>query len=54
MKDYLFLGPYSYTNASEIFAGKETSKEALLVAAVVLLSGIVFAFFYYDKRDLAS
>lgn len=54
MKDYLFLGPYSYTNASEIFAGKETSKEALLVAAVVLLSGIIFAFFYYDKRDLAS
>ena len=54
LKDYLFIGPYSYVNGAEIFSGKSTPAAAFVVAAAVILCGAVFAFWYYDKRDLAS
>ncbi|WP_408071920.1 ABC transporter permease subunit [Butyrivibrio sp. JL13D10] len=54
LKDYLFVGPYSYANASEIFSGAETAAGAFITAAVVILCATSFAFVCYDRRDLAS
>lgn len=54
LKDYLFIGPYSYANASEIFAGTDTSGKAMVIAILITCIGIVFSVFYYDRRDLAS
>ncbi len=54
LKDYLFIGPYSYANASEIFSGIEPEAIAFVVAVIVTVLGAGCAFFIYGKRDLAS
>lgn len=54
LKDYLFIGPFSYANASEIFAGKETPAAALITAVVIIFVSLVSAFTIYMKKDLAS
>lgn len=54
LKEYLFLGPYSYANASAIFSGADTPEKAVAMAAFLTSVGILFAFLYYDRRDLAS
>lgn len=54
IEDYLFLGPYSYANASEIFTGVEPSMESLIMAILVSLVFIGFGFFVFERRDLAS
>ena len=54
LKDYLYFGPYSYANASEIFSGAEPCTKGLVVAAVVTVAFIVAAFWVYDHRDLKS
>ena len=54
LKNYLFIGPYSYVNASEIFSGKSASAAAFVTAAAVTACCAFFAFWYYDRRDLAS
>ena len=54
VKKYLYLGPYSYCNASEIFTDVATSAKAIIVAVVLLVSCTAFAFWNYNKRDLAS
>ena len=53
MKDYLFVGPFSYTNASEIFAGKETPPEALITGVAVTVIALIISFAVYTKKDLA-
>ena len=54
IKDYLFLGPYSFANASEIFSGKELSVKALILAASITIISAIMAHLCYDRRDLAS
>lgn len=54
LKDYLFIGPYSYANASEVFSGVKTAGGAFITAIAVILCTTVFAYVCYDKRDLAS
>ena len=54
LKDYLFIGPYSYSNASEIFAGIDTEEKAITLALILMIGGVVFAFLRFNKRDLAS
>ena len=54
LKDYLFIGPFSYANASEIFSGIKVSTSALIVAAVVTICCTAMAFVIFEKRDLAS
>ncbi len=54
LKDYLFIGPYSYANASEIFSGEETPVLALTLAAVLIVACIGGAFACYNRRDLQS
>ncbi len=54
LKEYLFLGPYSYANASEIFTGVKLEGKAVWMAAFVMTMGIGFAFFRMNRRDLSS
>ncbi|SFQ28112.1 ABC-2 type transport system permease protein [Butyrivibrio proteoclasticus] len=54
LKKYLFIGPFSYANASEIFTEAELPVTGIVVACGVLICGVLFAFWYYNKRDLAS
>ena len=54
LKESLFLGPYSYCNAAEIFTQADTPVKAMLVGAVVLILFVAFAFWNFNRRDLAS
>ncbi len=54
LKDYLFLGPFSYANASEIFTDADFPATALFVGTLITVCAVAFAFFYYNRRDLAS
>jgi ABC-2 type transport system permease protein len=54
LKDYLFLGPYSYCNASEIFAETWFPPDAFAVGSIVTIVCVVGAFEIYNRRDLAS
>ena len=54
LKDYLFIGPYSYANASEIFSGGDTPVASLCLAATLLAVSIIGAYTCYNRRDLQS
>ena len=54
LKDYLFVGPFSYSNASEIFAGKETPTLAIVLALALVVVAMVSTYTIYLKKDLAS
>ena len=54
MKDYLFFGPFSIANASEIFTGKEMPVPALITTAVIITISLTAAYLSYVKKDLAS
>ncbi len=52
--DYLFIGPYSYANAPEIFAGKAVRTGAPAVAGTVIILAVILAVSCHVKRDLAG
>lgn len=54
LKDYLFVGPYSYANAAEIFTGADTPEKSIILAVFVLVFGTAVGFWNYNRRDLAS
>ena len=54
VKEYLFIGPFSYSNASDIFSGADLCTKGIICGIVITALSILFAFWYYDKRDLAS
>lgn len=54
LKDYLFVGPFSFANASEIFAGKETPAGAIILATVLIVTALASTYMIYLKKDLAS
>jgi len=54
MKDFLPLGPFSYCNASEIFAKVEIQKNSYIWALVIMLIAAVLAFKKYTNKDLAA
>ena len=54
LKDYLFIGPFSYANASEIFTDADFPVKAILFGVLLLLCGLTFAFYNFNRRDLAS
>ncbi len=53
LKDTLFLTPFSYANASDIFSAGEVEWKAFTVGAVVLVAALAGAFIVYDRKDLA-
>ncbi len=54
MKDYLFVEPFSFTNASEIFAGLDAPEYSMLIGLIVTVAALAAAYTVYLKRDLAS
>ena len=54
LADYIHIGPHSYPNASQIFAGNELSAGAVAIGAAVLAIAVVMAYVGYLRRDLAS
>ncbi len=54
LKDYLFIGPFSYTNAAEIFAAKEIPASGMLLAVALVILSMACAYRVYNRRDLAG
>ena len=54
LRDYLFIGPFSYSNASEIFAGIEAPKYSILLGVIITIVAVTGAYSVYIKRDLAG
>ena len=54
LKDYLFVGPYSYVNAAEIFTDADIPVKAIILGTAITVCSVLFAFYYYNKRDLAG
>ncbi len=54
LENWLFLGPYSYANAPEIFSGAAFPLKAAAAGCCIAVTGIIFAFVCYDRRDLAA
>ena len=54
LKDYLYVGPFSFANASEIFSDKKAEPAAIVIGCVVAVIGAAYAFVCYNRRDLAS
>ena len=54
LKGSVIRGPYSYSNASEIFSGEEIKIAAIVIAATVTVLCIVSSFIIYNRRDLVS
>ena len=54
LKDYLFVGPFSYSNASEVFAGKETPTVAIILSIALIVAALISTYTIYLKKDLAS
>ena len=54
LKDYLFMGPYSFANASEIFAGESVLYSGIGVACAVIVIFVLIAIISYNKKDMAS
>ncbi|MBO7334040.1 MAG: ABC transporter permease subunit [Lachnospiraceae bacterium] len=54
LKDYLVIGPFSYANASELFAEKEISSVAYVFGICIIILSAVLAYVRYTKKDLAS
>lgn len=53
LKEVLFLTPFSYANASDVFSTGEIEWKAFVLGIVVLTGALVGAFVVYDKKDLA-
>lgn len=54
VKKMILVGPYSYANAPEIFSKNEIYVSALVIGVVVSIACLIFAFWRYLSRDLAS
>ena len=54
LKNYLFIGPFSFTNASEIFSGKAAPSGSIVLGFIVAAVSVASAYIIYLKKDLAS
>ena len=52
--DYTFVGPFSFANATEVFAHHDIAGKGLVVSILVLIACLAGAFVTYCRRDLAS
>lgn len=53
LKKTLFLTPFSYANASDVFSTGTVEWKAFVVGLAVLMGALVGAFAVYEKKDLA-
>lgn len=54
LKDVKFISPFSYANATAIFAGEKIETSAIILGGICILLFIVLSWIYYAKKDLAS
>lgn len=54
LSDYKLLGPFSYSNAADIFSTGEVEVPALIWGMVVMAVCVIAAYVRYGKRDLAA
>ena len=54
LKDAIFLSPFSYANATEIFAQTGDHAGALICGGAIILVSAIAAGVIYTRRDLAS
>ncbi len=52
MKNYIFIGPYSYANAAEIFSGREYEPKAIALACAVIIIAVLSSAIIYNRRDI--
>ena len=54
LKDYIFISPFSYSNATSIFSNAETDTVAVILGVFIIVMMTCAAGMIYSKRDLAS
>ena len=54
LKDFIFVSPFSYANATAIFSNAKTGFAAWILGILVILSMTVIAGTIYAKRDLVN
>lgn len=54
LKDFIFVSPFSYANATAIFSNAKTDFTAWILGILVILSMTVIAGTIYAKRDLVN
>lgn len=52
LEDYAVITPYSFSNASEIFAGNHVKVSAVVIGIVVIALCMAGSYTWYRKRDL--
>ena len=52
LKEYLFIGPFSFANASEIFADIAAPDYSILIGCVVTVIAVAASYITYLRRDL--
>ncbi|MBQ2504413.1 MAG: ABC transporter permease, partial [Lachnospiraceae bacterium] len=53
-KDYLFIGPFGYANASEIFAEQDIPPAAYICGVCIMITALAITYLKYTRKDLAS
>lgn len=54
LDDYKVIGPFSYSNAADIFSGEKLELLAVIIGLSIFITTIVLAYVKYNKKDLAS
>ncbi len=53
LEDYIYLSPFAYANASDIFSTGEIAVGALVIGTVVAVGTFIGALFIYNRKDLS-
>lgn len=53
LKNVIFLSPFSYANATNIFANKDIDIKAIVCAVFCILFFSSISWLYYDRKDLS-
>ena len=54
LKDILFIGPFSYSNATEIFAENNIANSSYIIGICIMVGMVVLIYGKYTKKDLVS
>jgi len=54
MKDIMFITPFSYANASEIFSNADLNTAGIVLSILLIVGFTVLSALIYNKKDLAS
>lgn len=54
LKDYIFVSPFSYCNATGILSGADTEIKAVVLAALCIVGFITAGVLHYSSKDLAA